>query len=229
MVEKHINRKDDDDEDAQRKETGINLESYDPMDVTARTIIFGKEISNAPKEIIIKEKSEQIKDQMNNTNQYLKFINAHLAVNKSKIDKIKEAKKRFEEEVESLQNTQLKPRDELDRVHYKYITESDAKSLLVHLESEREILREKLAHQQEQIEKTKQLLQQKDEHIFQIKNEIDIICKKNTSPNDDPIAVIKEELVKLGIKDDSAKILGALNSLSSLLDSKSSVNAHKQF
>ncbi len=44
--------------------------------------------------------------------------------------------------------------------------------------------------------------------------------KKNSQPSEDPIAVIKDELAKLGIKDDSAKILDAVNSLSNLLNSK---------
>jgi hypothetical protein len=65
-----------------------------------------------------------------------------------------------------------------------------------------------------------QHIQQKDEHILQIKNELDNIVKKNSQESQDPIAVIKEELAKLGIKDDSAKILDAVNSLSSLINSK---------
>jgi chromosome segregation ATPase len=226
MVEKYLNRKDDDDEDegSHISELGLKLEdstgSIDPMEVKARTITFGKEVSDAPKDVVVKEKSEKFKDQMSNTNQYLKFINAHLAEKKSKIEKLKESERRFKEEIESLQNDQVKPRAELDKVNYKYITENDTKSLLAHLETERHILQEKLSHQEQQIKNTVQQIQQKDEHILQIKNELDNIVKKNSQESQDPIAVIKEELAKLGIKDDSAKILDAVNSLSSLINSK---------
>jgi chromosome segregation ATPase len=226
MVEKYLNRKDSDDDDEESHITDLALKlddsmgSIDPMEVKARTITFGKEVSNAPKDVVVKEKSEKFKDQMSNTNQYLKFINAHLAAKKSKIEKLKESERRFKEEIESLQSDQLKPRAELDKVNYKYITENDTKSLLAHLETERNILQEKLSHQEQQIKNTVQQIQQKDEHIIQIKNELHSLVKKNSQPSEDPIAVIKDELAKLGIKDDSAKILDAVNSLSNLLNSK---------
>jgi chromosome segregation ATPase len=226
MVEKFLNRRNTDDEEEQQHitERGPDLDdstdSIDPMQVTARTIVFSKELGNAPKDAVIKEKSEKFKDQINNTNQYLKFINAHLEVNKAKVEKIKEDERRFKEELESLQNNPIKPRAELDKVNYKYITENDTKSLLGHLETERQILKEKLSHQEEQIEKTRQQIQQKEEQIIQIKNELDNISKKKPQLNEDPIAVIKDELAKLGIKGDSARILEAVNSLSSLLNSK---------
>ncbi len=227
MVEKHLNRKnsgDEDDNTSHITELGLKLDdstgSIDPMEVTARTITFGKEVSNAPKDAVIKEKSEKFKDQMSNTTQYLKFINAHLAAKKSKIEKLKESERRFKEEIESLQNNPVKPRADLDKVNYKYITENDTKSLLSHLETERHVLQEKLSHQEQQIKNTAQQIQQKDEQIIQIKNELDSLVKKNSQLSEDPIAVIKEELAKLGIKDDSAKILDAVNSISNLLNSK---------
>jgi predicted RNase H-like nuclease (RuvC/YqgF family) len=190
------------------------------MDVKARTIVFGKEVSNATKDEVVKQKSEKFKDQMNNTNQYLKFINAHLAVNKSKWEKLKEAERKFDAEIASLQNNQIKPRSELDKVNYKYITENDTRSLCTHLETELNALKEKLVHQEQQIEKTRLQIQQKEEQMVQIKNEMDERFKKNAPVNDDPISVIKEELAKLGIKDDSARILDAVNSLSHLINSK---------
>ena len=118
------------------------------------------------------------------------------------------------------QNEPVKPRSELDKVHYKYITESDTKSLLVHLESERKILAEKLVHQEEQIEKTKQQITQKDEQISVIKNEMNSKFKKVPNTDEDPIMILREELTRLGITDDSAKILGAVNSLSEMLKAK---------
>lgn len=225
MGEKYLNRKDDDD-DEQNQVTGYGLhledsiDSVDPMNVKARTIVFSKEIADGPDNQVIKRKSEKFKDQMNNTNQYLKFINAHLEENKAKIAKIKDAERRFKEEIESLQTNPFKPRAELDKVNYKYITENDTKSLIAHLENERKSLWEKLLHQEQQVAKTKLELRQKDEQLSQIQKEHETMIKKHLVPSEDPITIIKDELVRLGIKDDSARIRGAVNSLANLLDAK---------
>lgn len=223
MVEKHINRKDEDGEDEWSHITniGTKIEAADPMAVVARTIVFGKELGEAAKEVVVKERAEEFKDQMNNTNQYLKFINAHLAEKKSKIAKLRENERRFKEELEALQNDTIKPRPELDKVHYKYIKENDAKSLLVHLETERQVLHDKLQHQQEQIEKTKKQLLEKDEQIKSVQNELELIANKKPAP-EDPISVLKVELAKLGIQDSSTKIGAAINSLAEMLNSKKS-------
>lgn len=228
MVEKYLNRRDDDSDDEEESKqitgSGYSLDDttdqLDPMNVVSRSIVFGKEIQNVPKDELVKKKSEKFRDQMNNTNQYLKFINAHLEVNKSKVAKLKEAERRFNEEMAFLQDSPTKPRSELDKVNYKYITENDTKSLLTHLESERLVLSEKLSHQEEQVEKTRYEIKQKDEQIAQIKTEMSSRFKKTPEENADPIKIIKEELSKLGIKDDSAKILDAVNSLSELIKSK---------
>lgn len=226
MGDKYLNRKNDDEDDEERHitEHSLHLEdsigSYDPMDVKARTIVFSKELADGSKDQVVKQKSEKFKDQINNTNQYLKFINAHLEENKVKVAKIKEAERRFREEIEFLQNNPFKPREELDKINYKYITENDTKALLAHLENERNAIWEKLKHQEQQIEKTRQELRQKDEQLLQIQKEHEAIVKKHATSADDPIAIIKEELVKLGITDNSAKILGAVNSLESLINAK---------
>ena len=87
MVEKHLNRiseedraKRDSDEDwSHITGVGSRIEVVDPLAVTDRTIIFGKDIAPSTKEDLVKEKTDEFKDQIGNTNQYLKFVNAHLA------------------------------------------------------------------------------------------------------------------------------------------------------
>jgi chromosome segregation ATPase len=224
MVERHISRKDGSAEDelSHIPEIGPKIDAIDPMAVVARTIVFGKELSNAPKETVIKEKAKQFKDQINNTNQYLKFINAHLAEKKSKIAQLRENERRFKEELESLQNNTIKSRDELDKVHYKHIKENDAKSLLTHLELERQSLHEKLQHQQELMEKAKQELSKKEEQIKSVQNELELFMDRKAVQTEDPIFMLKEELAKLGINNESARILDAVNSLAELLNSKKS-------
>lgn len=228
MVEKHINRLTDeqkkhesaDDEWSHITEAGPKLEIVDPLAVSARTIRFGKDQNYSTTEEAVRDKSERFKDDISNTNQYLKFVNAHLAAKKTKIEQLKEDEKRFKEEMESLQNFQVKPRVDLDRVNYKKITEQDTESLLTHLQSEREILQEKIAHQKSQLEKAMQELEQKDIQITEVKNEIELLNKKKATQESNPIEVIRAELTRLGISDDAARILGAVNSLEEIVKAK---------
>lgn len=227
LTEKHLNRisndveyyKQDSAEDEWAHITGIGskIEAIDPLAVTDRSIIFEKDAVKSTKENIIKEKTDQFKDQMGNTNQYLKFFNAHLAAKKIQLDKIKEREKKFEEEIDALQGNNIKPRSELDKVYYKDITENDIKSLIVHIESEREQIKEKLSHQELQVEKTKLELWQKEEQLQHMHDEIERKNKKKVAIQsmEDPLLIIKEELAKLGINDDSGKIASTLSALSS--------------
>lgn len=235
MPEKHINRLTKSEEEIKKHynqdvaaedewahitEMGPKLEIADAMEVTARQIKFGRERNFSTKEESVQDKSERFKDDMSNTNQYMKFVNAHLAEKKTKIDKLKQDERRFKEELESLQNFQVKPRTELDSIHYKKITENDTNSLLLHLQSERKSTLEKIAYHQMQLEREKQTLEQKDAQISDVKKEIEILAKKKQEKPTDPIEVIRAELARLGISDDAAKILGAVQSLEDLVKTR---------
>lgn len=235
MPEKHINRLTKGEEEAKKHynqdvtaedewahitETGPKLEIADAMEVTSRQISFGRERNYSTKEESVQDKSERFKDDMLNTNQYMKFVNAHLAAKKTKIEKLKQDEQRFKEELESLQNFQIKPRADLDKMDYKKITENDTNSLLSHLQSERQAVLEKILHHQMQIEREKQILGQKDAQIADVKKEIELLSKKNQEKQTDPIEVIRAELTRLGISDDAAKILGAVKSLEDLVKTK---------
>lgn len=228
MAEKHLNRiseeeraareHSDDDEWSHITGVGSKIEAADPMAVTDRSIIFGKDVAPSTKEDSVKEKTDEFKDQMGNTTQYLKFINAHLAAKKEKLDKIKEQEKKFKEEIESLQGDTVKPRADLDKINYKHITENDTKSLVIHMESEMQQIKEKLAHQESQIEKTRSELQQKEDQLKHLQEEIAEKNRKRAAVPEDPLAVIREELAKLGITGDTGKLAGALNALSGIVN-----------
>jgi chromosome segregation ATPase len=222
MVEKHLNRiseedraKRDSDEDwSHITGVGSRIEVVDPLAVTDRTIIFGKDISPSTKEDLVKEKTDEFKDQIGNTNQYLKFVNAHLAAKKEKLNMLKERDRKFQEEIEALQGNTVKPRSELDKINYKYITENDTKSLITHMASELEQIKEKLVHQESQVQKTKSELQQKEEQIKQLQEEITQNKKKAA---EDPLLIIQEELAKLGIDGSTGKLANALSALSGMI------------
>ncbi len=102
MPQKHIGRKrkhnDDtvglrrdltaDDDEWTRITTGIGekIEDVAVMDVQDRSITFNKNETVVTKEEDYKEKNEEFKDHFGTTAQYVKFVNAHLAAKKSKLD-----------------------------------------------------------------------------------------------------------------------------------------------
>lgn len=212
-LKKHYNQNtSSDDEWSHITGAGTKIEAVDPMAVTDRMIIFGKDRGQVTKEEVIKEKSEEFMDQINNTNQYLKFVNAHLVEKKNKINRLKEAEKRFKEELESLQTSNIvKPRDELEKINCKYITEGDKKSLLIHLESEQNQLKEKMAYHMTQVEKARHEISKKEEQIQYLKQEIENTVNQQPK-NLDPLKVIEQEIARLGI--DDPKIREAIELLS---------------
>lgn len=222
MAEKHINRisdedrakKDSDEDWSHITGVGSRIEAIDPLAVTDRTIIFGKDIIPSTKEESVKEKTDEFKDQIGNTNQYLKFVNAHLAAKKEKLNMLKEREKKFQEEIDSLQGNSVKPRSELEKINYKYITENDTNSLITHMASELEQIKEKLAHQESQVQKTKSELQQKEEQIKHLQEEITQNKKKMP---EDPLLIIREELAKIGIDGNTGRLANALSTLSSMV------------
>jgi chromosome segregation ATPase len=227
MAEKHLNRISDEEREAKEDSkqdadedwshitgVGSRIEVVDPLAVTDRSIIFGKDIGISSKEDTVKEKTDEFKDQIGNTNQYLKFVNAHLAAKKEKVDMLKEKEKKFQEEIELLRGNTVKPRAELDKVNYKYITENDTNSLIVHMASELEQIKEKLTHQESQVEKTRSEIQQKEDQIKHLQEEI--AQNKKKTP-EDPLLVIREELAKLGIDGSTGKLANALSALSGMV------------
>ncbi|WP_179368085.1 hypothetical protein [Candidatus Nitrosotenuis sp. DW1] len=223
MAEKHLNRISDEEKEQAKKDSdddwshitgvGSRIEVVDPLAVTDRTIIFGKDIIPSTKEDVVKEKTDEFKDQIGNTNQYLKFVNAHLAAKKERLDMLKERDRKFQEEIDSLNGNSIKPRSDLDKINYKYITEDDTKSLVIHMASELEQIKEKLTHQESQVQKTKIELRQKEE---QLKHLYEEIAQNKKKIPEDPLAVIREELAKLGIDGNSGKLADALSALSNM-------------
>jgi hypothetical protein len=205
----------DDDESRVITELGPKIEIHDPLEVKDRTIFFSSKEIPKTKQEIVQEKSEAIKDQLNTTNQYQKFVNVALKERMGDIKKLLDKEKRFSEELNCFQDT-TKTRHELEKVNSKYITEADTKALLDNLEVEYNKMKEKFDYELSRIEKTKSDLQAKRQQIETLKEEMKFIVKKENKQEviDDPVLTLRHELKKLGIPDDSGKITEALRMLS---------------
>ncbi len=196
-------------------ELGPKIEIQDPLEVKDRTIFFSNKEIPRTKQEIVQEKADAIKDQLNTTNQYQKFVNVVLKERMGDIKKILDKEKRFSEELNCFQDT-TKTRQDLEKVNSKYITESDTKALLDNLETEYNKMKERFDYEVSRIEKTKTELQAKRQQIETLKEEMKFIVKKENKQEviDDPVLTLRHELKKLGVGDDSGKITEALRMLS---------------
>ncbi len=204
-----------DDELSVITELGPKIDIQDPLDVKDRTIFFSSKEIPKTKQEIVQEKSDAIKDQLNTTNQYQKFVNVALKERMGDIKKLLDKEKRFSEELNCFQDT-TKTRQELEKVNPKYITEADTKALLDNLETEYNKMKEKFDYEISRIEKTKTDLQAKKQQIEILKEEMKFIVKKENKQEviNDPVLTLRHELKKLGVSDDSGKITEALRLLS---------------
>jgi hypothetical protein len=193
---------------------GSKIEAHDAMDVTSRSITFSNKLRPQTKQEIVQEKSEEIKDKISNTHQYQKFVNVLLQERVKDLKKMLDNEKKFAEEVSFFQDPK-KDKTELNRVNPKYVTQNDAKIIVDNLESEYQTMKERLDHEQSRIQKTKIDLEAKKQQIEQLKEEMQYLNQKQQKqePQTDPILVLKHELKKLGIEDNSGKIAKALEML----------------
>ena len=206
---------DGEDDNSAVTERGPKIEIQDPLDIRDRAIFFSKEKQPQTKLEIVQEKSEIIKEELDNTNQYQKFVNGVLKERMGDVKKLLDREKRFAEELNCFQETP-KTKHELEKANPKYITENDTKAIISNLEQEYEKMKEKFEFEKSKIEKTKADLEAKKQQIAMLGEEMEFISKKEKKEQvpDDPVLTLKNELRKLGIQDDSGKISDALKTLS---------------
>lgn len=234
MVEKRILRKkqeyEEDELDKIAAGIGEKIQSGDIEEVAARTITFNELEAARTKEEGYKQSSEDFKDGFGNTAQYLKFVNAHLAATKSKLDQLKSKSQQFEKELSTLKPSHAKTKDELDQLNYKEIKSEDVKTILNFLEKEREQAKEKVEHFSSQLAKANEDLKLKEGQLNEIESELASIKNRELAEQEelkaqlekekDPMNLVKKELSELGANKENEKIFGAINSLVVLLNSK---------
>lgn len=219
-LEKKLDVDDSDEEASHVTELGPRIDIQDPLEVKDRTIFFSKEEQPKTKLEIVQEKSTALKDQVNNTNQYQKFVNVVLKERMSDLKKVLDQQKRFSEELSCFQDSE-KTRQELEQVNPKYISEDETKSLIHNLELECQKLKEQFEYETLRAEKIKNELETKKQQIELLKEEMKFIAKKEPKEVVDPVLTLKHELKKLEINDDAGKISEALRMLSKKMNQNS--------
>lgn len=192
-------------------------ESLDPLMAKERTITFSNKINKATKEEILKEKSEELKDQVSNTDQYFRFANGLIKEKLNRINNLRENEKKFTSELSHFQD-KMKSRAELDALDPKYITEEDANALIMRLEEEFERMKDKLLYQELIVQKTKDEIATRRKQIQQVKEKLKKVQKMpRTNEIENPIQILREELRKAGI-DEKNSIFRLLEHIEETLD-----------
>ncbi len=235
MEKKHINKikKYDDDWSNFHRRDWTNLndkadDEIDPgeiIDVQDRAITFNANKIVKTTEDKYKEKSIEFKDGFGNTAQYLKFVNAHLANKKEHLDKILAAKDKFANDIAIL-NPELLTKEQLDNKNYNELKSDDLRSVLGHLEEEKEMIKEKIEYFTSKISRENEELENKNNQLSQIKSElsyaemIDDSVESKIEKESDGVEDIQKRLKSIAPQNESEKIFGAINSLVVLLNSK---------
>ena len=245
MTDKHILRKkkfDENDilihrtnpesgeEEWSRVTTGLGekIQDVDVMDVQDRSITFNKNEATEKKieEPEPKKTNLDFKDHVDNTAQYLKFVNAHLAAKKSKLLELKRQSEDFDREVAKLKPQDQRTKSDLDLINYKEIKPEDVRKVLASLEKERDEALSKVEHFSMKLSKANEELEKKNSEMEVAKSELESIKDNELSQNNETIKeenameVIQNQLTSLDSKAETGKIFGAINALVILLNSK---------
>jgi len=235
LEKKHINKRKKYEDDWSNFNRGdwSNLndrvdEKIDPseiLDIQDRAITFNADKIVKTTEDKYKEKSNEFKDGFGNTAQYLKFVNAHLANKKDHIDKILAANDQFASDITIL-NPELLTKEQLDNKNYNKIKSDDIRSVLKHLEEEKNTLKENIEYFTNKTAQANEELENKNNQVSEIKSKIsytemmDDSVESKIEKEDDGVEDIQKELKSITSQNESEKIFGAINSLVVLLNSK---------
>jgi hypothetical protein len=236
LEKKHLNKRkkfEDDDWSNFNRSDWSNLnerldEKIDPgeiLHIQDRAITFNADKIVKTTEEKYKDQSKEFKDGFGNTAQYLKFVNAHLANKKDHIDKILAEKEQFANDVAIL-NPDLLTKEQLDNKNYNKIKSDDVRSVLEHLEEEKDILKEKIEYFTSKTAQANEELDIKNNQVIEIKSKIsdteitDDSVESKIEKEHDGVEDVQKELKSIVSQNESEKIFGAINSLVVLLNSK---------
>jgi len=196
------------------------------MDIQDRTITFNRDEATTIKEKEYKNKNEEFKDHVDNTAQYLKFVNAHLAAKQSKIMELKKRNEDFEKDIAKLKPQDQRTKSDLDLINYNEIKSDDVRIVLSNLEKNRDEAKIKVEHFSTKLSQANEELEKKNSEMENVKSELiaiknkELIQKNETKIEENVMGTIHDELSSLDSKGETGKIYGAINSLVVLLNSK---------
>ena len=219
-----LNVKTNEDDWSRFKLVGEKILSEEIFEVPDRAITFDRKKFVKNKEQVFSDKTAEFKDDFTNTAQYLKFINAHLAEKKIHVDKIVADKEQLSDDIAAL-NPELLTKEQLDKKNYTKLKSDDVRKVLADIEEEKELIKEKIDFFTSQTSQAKKELDNKNKQVDKVKSELFLevnieSAQPKINSENQSVSDIQEELKSIASKNESEKILGAINSLVVLLNSK---------
>ena len=174
---------------------GPNIDDVDAMDVEIRQITLEKNMDKPKsREEIIKEELQVAGHQTRTTNQFQKYINAHIEERLSRIDKIKQAKQAFDKDIEALKGDEFQYLTKLKETKVESLSSKAMQEMLHSLTLNKDITVSKLEHFKNRVKETEQELFRQEKDIAKIEKRI---REKQIQEKEEQL---KEENIKKEIK-----------------------------
>ena len=152
---------------------GPNIDDVDAMDVVMRQITLEKNLDKPKsREDIVKEELQVAGHQTRTTNQFQKYINAHIEDRLSRIDKIKQAKQAFDKDIEALKGDEFQYLTKLKETKVETLSSKAMQEMLHSLTLNKDITKSKLEHFKNRVKETEQELTRQERDIERIEKRI---------------------------------------------------------
>ena len=225
MGRKYINRQgneefdqeyqEDNEEDNKNKleRLGPVLDIVDPYEVQLRQFSIEKDMEK-PKtqEERVKEEIRKAGHQTRTTNQFQRLVNAHIEDRVSRIKNIKNAKMKFDKDIEALKGNEFVSLDKISANSISELTSKSMEDMLSSLSLNQDITKSKLEHFRNKVKETERELVEQQKNIDRIRAEIS--RKKIEEANfQNDVNEIKQEISSLGQKYTQEELKAALETL----------------
>ncbi|RDJ32713.1 MAG: hypothetical protein DWQ18_06205 [Crenarchaeota archaeon] len=197
---------------------GPNIDDVDAMDVEIRQISLEKNMDKPrSREEIIKEELQVAGHQTRTTNQFQKYINAHIEDRLSRIDKIKQAKQAFDKDIEALKGDEFQYLTRLKETKVETLSSKAMQEMLHSLTLNKDITKSKLEHFKNRVKETEQELTRQEKDIERIEKRINekMLQEKEEKVKEESI---KKDLAELSKKYNVNELRKILQSLSTSED-----------
>lgn len=194
---------------------GPNIDDVDAMDVETRQITLEKNLDKPKsREDIVKEELQVAGHQTRSTNQFQKYINAHIEDRLSRIDKIKQAKLAFDKDIETLKGDEFQYLTKLKETKVETLSSKAMQEMLHSLTLNKDITKSKLEHFKNRVKETEQELFRQEKDIERIEKRIN---EKRLEEKEEQLKQenIKKDLAELSKKYNVNELRKILHGLSS--------------
>lgn len=196
-------------------EDGPKLQISDALDIQSRNIfVSGKKPKAVSTTDIIQEELEDAGHQTRTTDQYVKLVNAILDERLGEIDRIKNQKQIFDDDIEALRHESIEDFEKLKKKSLKELKSKDVATLIKTISEEKGNIESRLEHHKTKASSLEKRIEDQDKKIkeLDLKLKEKIIQEKETKEKKS-VNAIQDELKILGELYGMDKISKALKSL----------------